>query len=70
MVIGIVADMTMADIACTLQHEGTESAFRFSMYVGSPLDQFYLAAERAEQKYQTCSCALINPPGNQSGVPR
>ncbi|MBI4407906.1 MAG: amidohydrolase family protein [Candidatus Kerfeldbacteria bacterium] len=63
-------DLSLKDIACTLKQEGTESAFAFfPIYVGSPLDEFYLAAERAQAKYPDLFVRFINPPGNQSGVP-
>ncbi len=63
-------DMSMKDIACTLKYEGTQSAFSFfPVYVNSPLDEFYLAAERAQAKYPDVFVRFINPPGNQNGVP-
>lgn len=64
-------DMTMKDIACTLQTEGTQAAWSFfPVHVGSPpYDQFYKAAERAEAKYPDLFVRFINPPGKQDDVP-
>lgn len=64
-------DMNMADIACTLQYEGTTSAFSFfPVFVGSkPYSQFYRAAERAQEKFPNLFVRFINPPGGTSGVP-
>lgn len=64
-------DMTMKDIACTLQAEGTQAAWSFfPVHVGSPpYDQFYKAAERAEAKYPDLFVRFINPPGKPAGVP-
>src|SRR3989338_1365977 len=63
-------DMSMKDIACTLKAEGTQAAFSFfPIYVGSPLAEFYLAAERAQANYPDLFVRFINPPGKQSGVP-
>lgn len=64
-------DMSMADIACTLQYEGTTSAFSFfPVYVGSkPYSQFYLAAERAQERFPDLFVRFINPPGGTEGVP-
>lgn len=63
-------DMSMKDIACTLKYEGTQAAFSFfPVYVDSPLDEFYRAAERAEEKYPNRFVRFINAPSNQTGVP-
>lgn len=64
-------DMTMADIACTLHYEGTQSAFSFfPVYAGdSSYEKFYKAADNAKAKYPDLFVRFINPPGKQSGVP-
>ncbi|MBI2416125.1 MAG: hypothetical protein HYV33_05720 [Candidatus Kerfeldbacteria bacterium] len=64
-------DMTMADIACTLRYEDTQSVFAFfPVYAGdNSYEQFYQAADSAKAKYPDLFVRFINPPGKQSGVP-
>lgn len=64
-------DMTMADIACTLQYEGTRSAFAFfPVYAGDDsYEKFYKAADSAKETYPSVFVRFINPPGKKSGVP-
>ncbi len=64
-------DMTMADIACTLQYEGTRSAFAFfPVYAGdASYEKFYKGADTAKANYSDVFVRFINPPGKQSNVP-
>lgn len=64
-------DMTMDDIACTLQYEDTDYAFSFfPVYINStPHTDFYNAARIAKNKYPKKFFRFINPPGGTSGVP-
>ncbi|MBI2411209.1 MAG: amidohydrolase family protein [Candidatus Kerfeldbacteria bacterium] len=64
-------DMNLDDIACTLQYEGTRSAFSFfPVYVNdADYEPFYKAADNAKKKYPKRFVRFINPPGGTSGVP-
>lgn len=64
-------DVTMDDIACTLQYENTEYAFSFfPVHINTtPHSLFYDAAETAKTKYPKLFFRFMNPPGGTSGVP-
>lgn len=64
-------DMTIADIACTFQYEGTRSVFSFfPVPIDSPpYQKFFRAAANAQRHYPKLFVRFILPPGKIPGAP-
>ncbi len=63
-------DITLRDIDCLFQYEGTSRAFSFfPVYPGRPYTKFLDAAERAEQRYPNRFVRFLMPPGKDDVPP-